>query len=75
MKIIKNLKKVFIIALFSLPFTLLTANPVNANPWKIRYQLCPEGSLVDQVIRCRTTGSGECFANWQDLCDGPGVGG
>lgn len=42
---------------------------VEENPWKIKWTDCSEGSAVEQVIRCRTDGAGECFANMQYFCD------
>lgn len=53
-----------------------TSKTMAANPYKIRWQICGPGSSVEQVIRCRLDGEGECFANWQTFCDeGPGIGG
>jgi hypothetical protein len=49
----------------------LIAPPVSANPYKVVWQRCGEGSEVDWVIRCRLVGGEDCYANWQGFCDEP----
>lgn len=36
-----------------------------ASDYKVVWKSCPGG---DPVIRCRPSGSGECYASWQDFC-------
>ncbi len=43
----------------------------SANPYKVVWQRCAEGSEVEYVIRCRLEGGEECFANCQGHCDEP----
>lgn len=71
----KIIKKILIAGAFVLPFSLLSVETAEANPWKINWVTCPPGSVNIKVIRCGLSGSSECFANWQDFCDGSGVGG
>lgn len=72
MKIYKLIGSAFFSGLLVLAFVIFsptTANAEKDNIWKIKWTDCPKGSAVEQVIRCRTDGVGECFANWQYFCD------
>ncbi|MFN3800652.1 hypothetical protein [Belliella pelovolcani] len=38
---------------------------LDAGAWKIQWVTCSSGT---KVIRCRTKGVEDCYANWQELC-------
>lgn len=73
MKIHKMIGSAFFSGLLVFAFVISSSSPVQAleeeNPWKIVWEVCPAGSPVSHVIRCRTEGGEECFANWQYFCD------